>query len=209
MKKKLMTIKLLGIAGSMRSNSYSFKALEHALKIAKNNYNAEINLFDLRKNRLPIYEPNLNHDQIQMAEKESLQMAKTLVKWADAIILTSPDYHGSMSGVLKNFLDYFWKEFSGKTFGYICASHEKGLTVMEQMRTAVRQCYGWSMPYGISTSSDDFDDAGNITNKKTLLRIEMLSRDLVYYGKAIRNQFLTDASNKVKESYSFLTLNND
>ncbi len=80
---------------------------------------------------------------------------------------------------------------------------------MEQMRTAVRQCYGWSMPYGISTSSDDFDDAGNITNKKTLLRIEMLSRDLVYYGKAIRNQFLTDASNKVKESYSFLTSNKD
>lgn len=204
-----MTIKLLGIAGSMRSNSYSFKALEHALKIAKNNYNAEINLFDLRKNRLPIYEPNLNHDRIQTVEKESLQMANTLVKWADAIILTSPDYHGSMSGVLKNFLDYFWKEFSGKTFGYICASHEKGLTVMEQMRTAVRQCYGWSMPYGISTSSDDFDDAGNITNKKTLLRIEMLSRDLVYYGKAIRNQFLTDASNKVKESYSFLTSNKD
>ena len=204
-----MTIKLLGIAGSMRSNSYSFKALEHALKIAKNNYNAEINLFDLRKYRLPIYEPNLNHDHIQTAEKESLQMANTLVKWADAIILTSPDYHGSMSGVLKNFLDYFWKEFSGKTFGYICASHEKGLTVMEQMRTAVRQCYGWSMPYGISTSSDDFDDAGNITNKKTLLRIEMLSRDLVYYGKAIRNQFLTDASNKVKESYSFLTANKD
>jgi NAD(P)H-dependent FMN reductase len=204
-----LTIKLLGIAGSMRSNSYSFKALEHALKIAKNNYNAEINLFDLRKNRLPIYEPNLNHDRIQTAEKESLQMANTLVKWADAIILSSPDYHGSMSGVLKNFLDYFWKEFSGKTFGYICASHEKGLTVMEQMRTAVRQCYGWSMPYGISTSSDDFDDAGNITNKKTLLRIEMLSRDLVYYGKAIRNQFLIDASNKVKESYSFLTSNND
>ena len=158
---------------------------------------------------MPIYEPNLNHDQIQTAEKESLQMANTLVKWADAIILTSPDYHGSMSGVLKNFLDYFWKEFSGKTFGYICASHEKGLTVMEQMRTAVRQCYGWSMPYGISTSSDDFDDAGNITNKKTLLRIEMLSRDIVYYGKAIRNQFLTDASNKVKESYSFLTSNKD
>ncbi|HKO63774.1 MAG TPA: NAD(P)H-dependent oxidoreductase [Candidatus Nitrosocosmicus sp.] len=204
-----MTIKLLGIAGSMRSNSYSFKALEHALKIAKNNYNAEINLFDLRKNRLPIYEPNLNHDLIKTTEKESLQMANALVKWADAIILTSPDYHGSMSGVLKNFLDYFWKEFSGKTFGYICASHEKGLTVMEQMRTAVRQCYGWSMPYGISTSSDDFDNEGNITNKKTLLRLEMLSRDLVYYGKAIRNQFLTDASNKVKESYSFLTLNKD
>lgn len=201
-----MTINLLGIAGSMRNNSYSFKALDLALKIAKERYNAEINLFDLRKNRLPIYEPNLQLDKIQQSEKESLQMANTMVKWADAIILASPDYHGSMSGVLKNFLDFFWKEFSGKTFGYICASHEKGLTVMEQMRTAVRQCYGWSMPYGISTSSNDFDIDGNITNQKTVMRIEMLSRDIVFYGKAIRNQFLADTSNKVKESYSFLTL---
>ena len=202
-----MTIKLLGIAGSMRSYSYSFKALDLALRIAKEKYNAEINLFDLRKNRLPIYEPNLKLDKIQSSEdRESLQMANTLVRWADAIILTSPDYHGSMSGVLKNFLDFFWKEFSGKTFGYICASHEKGLTVMEQMRTAVRQCYGWSMPYGISTSSNDFDPDGNITNQKTILRIEMLSRDIVFYGKAIRDQFLSDTSNKVKESYSFLTL---
>lgn len=201
-----MTIKLLGIAGSMRSNSYSFKALDLALKTSKNNYQAETNLFDLRKNKLPIYEPNLDFDKMPLSEKESLELANKLVRWADAIILTSPDYHGSMSGVLKNFLDFFWKEFSGKTFGYICASHEKGLTVMEQMRTAVRQCYGWSMPYGISTSSDDFDSDGNITNKKTILRIEMLSRDIVFYGKAIRDQFLSDTSNKVKESYSFLTL---
>ena len=201
-----MTIKLLGIAGSMRNNSYSFKALDLALKTSKNNYHAEINLFDLRKNKLPIYEPNLDLDKIPLSEKESLEMANKLVRWADAIILTSPDYHGSMSGVLKNFLDFFWREFSGKTFGYICASHEKGLTVMEQMRTAVRQCYGWSMPYGISTSSDDFDSEGNITNKKTILRIEMLSRDIVFYGKVIRDQFLSDTSNKVKESYSFLTL---
>lgn len=200
-----MTIKLLGIAGSMRNNSYSFKALELALKTAKENYDAEVNLFDLRINKLPIYEPNLNQDKIQALEKESLQLAKSFVDWSDAIILTSPDYHGSMSGVLKNFLDFFWKEFSGKTFGYICASHEKGLTVMEQMRTAVRQCYGWSMPYGVSTSSDDFDQDGNILNSKTLSRIEMLSRDIVHYGKAIRGQYLLDTTNKVKDSYSYLT----
>jgi NAD(P)H-dependent FMN reductase len=72
-----------------------------------------------------------------------------MVKWADAFILATPDYHGSMAGSMKNFLDYFWSEFAGKLFGYICSSHEKGLTVMDQMRTAVRQCYGWSMPYGI------------------------------------------------------------
>ena len=64
-----MTIKLLGIAGSMRSNSYSFKALD-TLKNHKNNYNAEINLFDLRKYRLPIYEPNLDHNQFKQQRKK-------------------------------------------------------------------------------------------------------------------------------------------
>ncbi|MFL6423008.1 MAG: NADPH-dependent FMN reductase [Nitrososphaeraceae archaeon] len=81
-----------------------------------------------------------------------------LLKWADSIILSSPDYHGSMSGAIKNFLDYFWEEFAGKTFGYIVASHEKGLTVADQMRTAIRQCYGWSMPYNISINGEkDFN----------------------------------------------------
>ncbi|MGI0050233.1 MAG: NADPH-dependent FMN reductase, partial [Nitrososphaeraceae archaeon] len=30
-----------------------------------------------------------------------------MVKWADAFILSTPDYHGSMAGSMKNFLDYF------------------------------------------------------------------------------------------------------
>ena len=78
----------------------------------------------------------------------------------DAIVIATPDYHGSMSGAVKNFLDYHWKEFTGKLFGYVVASHEKGLTVMDQLRTAVRQCYGWSLPYGVAThGAEDFDPA--------------------------------------------------
>ena len=116
-----------------------------------------------------------------------------IVEWADAYILATPDYHGSMSGSLKNFLDYFWSEFAGKTFGYIVASHEKGLTVMDQMRTAVRQCYGWSIPYGISINpEDDFNDKKEVINKKLWSRLDMLARDLVVYGKLIRKQFVND-----------------
>ena len=94
------------------------------------------------------------------------------------------DYHGSMSGVIKNFLDHYWEEFAGKTFGYIVASHEKGLTAMDQMRTAVRQCYGWSMPYGISVNGEqDFDIKGELRNSMLIQRLEMLARDLVVYGR--------------------------
>ncbi len=199
-----MAIKLLGISGSMTTSSYSLKALEYVLNHTKNIYGSEIEVFDLKKNKLPFYDPKLDRDPlITSLEKENIKKAKFMVQWADAIILATPDYHGSMSGVLKNFLDYFWKEFTGKTFGYICTSHEKGLTVMEQMRTVVRQCYGWSMPYGISTSSHDFDKEGNITNPKLISRLEMLSRDITYYGKIIRDQFISDVSNRIKESYSY------
>ncbi len=200
-----MAIKLLGIAGSMRINSYSLKALEYVLNNAKNIHGSKTDVFNLRNNKLPIYEPDLDEDLLTNIEKENIKKAKLLVEWSDAIILSSPDYHGSISGVLKNFLDYFWKEFSGKTFGYICASHEKGLTVMEQMRTSIRQCYGWSLPYGVSTSSNDFDREGNVINSKTILRLDMLSRDITYYGKIIRDQFLLDTSNRVKESYSYMS----
>lgn len=205
-----MSIKLLGISGSMTASSYSLKALEYVLNDAKNTHGSEVEIFDLKKNKLPFYDPKPDNDSlITSLEKENIKKAKLMVQWADAIVLTTPDYHGSMSGVLKNFLDYFWKEFTGKTFGYICTSYEKGLTVMEQMRTVVRQCYGWSMPYGISTSSHDFDKEGNIINPKLIPRLQMLSRDITHYGKIIRDQFLSDVSNRIKESYSYIALDDN
>jgi hypothetical protein len=105
---------------------------------------------------------------------------------------------------MKNFLDYFWEEFAGKTFGYIIASHEKGLTVADQMRTSVRQCYGWSMPYNISINGgSDFNSSGNPVNSLLANRIKMLARDLVTYGTLIRRQFLHDVMSKeVPDTYA-------
>jgi hypothetical protein len=43
--------------------------------------------------------------------------------------------------------------------------YEKGLTVMDQMQTVVRRCYGWTMPYGISINGQqDFEAKGDIRN---------------------------------------------
>lgn len=64
---------------------------------------------------------------------------------------------------------------------------------MDQMRTAVRQCYGWSLPYGISIDGEqDFNDHGEIINILLNRRLRMLARDLVVYGSLIRGQFLQD-----------------
>ncbi len=191
-----MAFRVLGIGSSLRDNASSTTALSVTLDFAKK-YGAEVRLLDLRQTQLPLYDPAEN------ATTPDMKKIQDDVLWADALILSTPDYHGSMSGVMKNFLDYFWAEFAGKTFGYLCASHEKGLTAMDQMRTAIRQCYGWSMPYGVSVNDkDDFTDGK--MNQKLESRLDMLARDLVVYGNLLRQQFvkdLDDSSNTFVSRY--------
>jgi NAD(P)H-dependent FMN reductase len=199
------TINILGVAGSMRQESYSTLGLKMVLEEAKK-YGSESHLLDLRDRNLPLYDPGApsSNDPSFNNSNNELEKITTALKWADALVLASPDYHGSMSGTLKNFLDYFWEDFAGKTFGYIIASHEKGLTVADQMRTAVRQCYGWSMPYNISINGEkDFDSEGNLVNSTLVKRIKMLARDLVTYGTLIRQQFLQDvADHQILDTYA-------
>ena len=190
-----MTFKVLGVGSSLRDGSSSTFTLMVALDLTKK-HGAQTRLLDLQQTTLPLYDPNENQSSIE------LQNIEEDVKWADAFILATPDYHGSMSGTMKNFLDYFWSEFAGKTFSYICASHEKGLTVMDQMRTAVRQCYGWSLPYGISVNGEDDLKNRKIVNQGLKSRLEMLARDLVVYGNLIRQQFVTDVNSDLPNTFA-------
>ena len=192
-----MAIKILGVGSSMREDSRGTLAVKIVLDFARR-YDAETRLLDLQQTKLPMYNPDSDE-----SEEPQVSKVEDDVNWADAFILATPDYHGSMSGSMKNFLDHFWSEFAGKTFGYLCTSHEKGLTVMDQMRTAVRQCYGWSLSYGASINPDeDFNSKGEITNARLSLRMEMLARDLAVYGQIIHDQFLRDLSSNESATFA-------
>ena len=188
------TFNVLGVAGSIRQGSYSTRSLKIALEYAKKQ-GAEVRLLDLNTVVLPLYDPSAP------ASKE-VEHTTEAIAWADAVILASPDYHGSMSGALKNFLDYFYEEFAGKVFGYIVASHEKGLTVMEQMRTAIRQCYGWSMPYGVSINGPQDFTGNEIRNTRLSNRLRMMARDLVVYGRLLRDQFVRDFGSNEPDTFA-------
>ncbi|HEX5519264.1 MAG TPA: NAD(P)H-dependent oxidoreductase [Candidatus Nitrosocosmicus sp.] len=191
-----MILKVLGVGSSMRSSSFSTETLRIALEKANQN-GAETKLLNLYDNPLPFYHNVTN------ANTANIHLATELVAWADSFILATPDYHGSMSGSLKNFLDHFWSDFAGKTFGYICSSHEKGLTVMDHIRTTIRQCYGWSLPYGISiNSSQDFNSNREITNTKLVTRLNSFSRDLVIYGSLIHEQFVKDLKSNINNTFA-------
>jgi NAD(P)H-dependent FMN reductase len=188
-------LKVLGVAGSMRDGSYGKRALNVALESAKK-HGAQVRLLELAKADLLIYASS------GASSSPALARVAADVEWADAFILASPDYHGSISGALKNFLDYFYEEFAGKAFGYVVASHEKGLTVMDQMRTAVRQCYGWSLPYGVSVNGEQDFTSGQLSNARIEQRLNMMGRDLVTYGRLIRGQFLQDLAGSDSETFA-------
>jgi NAD(P)H-dependent FMN reductase len=179
-------LRVLGVSGSLRQQSRSAIALRLFLDTVEQN-GGEARMLDLREVELPMYRP----DREAPSEAQTKILAE--VEWADAFVLATPDYHGSMSGAMKNFLDYHWEELAGKLFAYICSSHEKGLTVMDQMRTVVRQCYGWSMPYGVGFDGRaDFAGGLTLSNKRVEERLKMMARDLVAYGTLLRGKFLDD-----------------
>lgn len=182
-------MKILAVLASPRQKSLSEAALHYCAPVALQ-FEAEFKILDLRETALPLYAPET------AGAAENFTAIKGLVDESDALILATPDYHGSMSGMLKNFLDYFWTEFAGKTFGYICASHEKGLTAMDQIRTVVRQCYGWSLPYGVAVSNDDVDEENRIVRPAKQARLEMFIRDMAVYGRLLTRQRREDLTSE-------------
>ena len=148
---------------------------------------ADVDIFDPSKEPLLLFNPESSY-----AAHQFLQL-KERVEKADAYVLGTPDYHGSISSTLKNFLDHFWQEFTGKLFAQVVCSHEKGLTVIDQLRTVARQCYAWTLPYGLSfASSTDLKD-GDVVAAALEERIEMFVHDLQVYGLVLRQQRSADS----------------
>jgi len=145
-----------------------------------------VDLLDLLEEPLPLFNPDSSHAQ------EAFPRLQQRVERADVYLLGTPDYHGSISSALKNFLDHFWQEFAGKLFVPVVASHDKGLTVTDQLRTVARQCYAWSMPYAVSfVEKTDVKD-GQIVSEPFGQRVDMLARDVRIYGQLLARQRRAD-----------------
>jgi NAD(P)H-dependent FMN reductase len=178
-------LQVLGVVGSLNQNSVTRAVVQHvATALAENGCGVDV--FDPLKEQLPLFNPDSSYSA---AGYDAL---KRRVDAADVLLLGTPDYHGSVSSTLKNFLDHFWQEFAGKLFATIVSSHEKGLTVTDQLRTVARQCYAWSLPYGVSfVDREDIKD-GVVTSEPVKKRLEMMVHDICAYGRVIAEQRLRD-----------------
>jgi len=182
-------LNVLAVVGSLNKVSSVRFVVNHVANGVKAT-GANVDLLDLLNEPLTLFNPELYQGVTGFPE------LKARVDRADVFILGTPDYHGSMSSTIKNFLDHFWHEFAGKLFVTIVASHEKGLTVTDQLRTVARQCYAWSLPYGVSFA-DQADVKGEaIVSDALRNRVEMMIRDVRVYGEVLAHQRRADlASN--------------
>lgn len=178
-------LNVLAVAGSLHGNSVTRTVIGHVAERLRGDA-VNVDVLDLSKETLALYNPDTAYDQ---PEFPALQAR---VHRADVFILGTPDYHGSISGVMKNFLDHFWREFAGKLFATIVASHEKGLTVTDQLRTVARQCYAWSLPYGISFTDKVDVQNGKIVSESFEKRLNMMIRDVRVYGEVLARQRIAD-----------------
>jgi NAD(P)H-dependent FMN reductase len=178
-------LNILAVVGSRHRESVTRTVVQYIADQLRG-AGCAVDVLDLDQEPLPLYQPDT------AGEHESFPALQARVDRADVFILGTPDYHGSISGTLKNFLDHFWREFAGKLFATVVASHEKGLTVTDQLRTIARQCYAWSLPYGISfTERHDVQD-GRIVSEPFKQRLEMLIRDVRVYGALLARQRRAD-----------------
>jgi NAD(P)H-dependent FMN reductase len=178
-------LRVLAVIGSLNQKSVTRIVL---LDIAESlrARGVEVDVVDFTMQPLALFNPDSAYTSAEFA------LLKKRVEAADVYLLGTPDYHGSVSGVMKNFLDHFWKEFAGKLFATVVSSHEKGLTVLDQLRTVARQCYAWSMPYGVSFNERDDLKDGTVASDSLKSRLEMFAHDIRVYGRVLAQQRRAD-----------------
>jgi len=96
-----MKINVLGISGSLRTDSYNRKALQVAKSIAIE-LGSNVSEIDLKTLPLPLYDADIEASGFP----ENVVKIRSLVKEADLILIATPEYNHSISGVLKNAIDW-------------------------------------------------------------------------------------------------------
>jgi chromate reductase, NAD(P)H dehydrogenase (quinone) len=173
------TLKILGIAGSLRKESYNKWALKAAQALAPEG--TKVNIFDIGK--IPLF----NQDDEQKPTPDLADFKKQ-IRAADAILFVTPEYNYSIPGVLKNAIDaasrpYGDSAWSGKPVAIMGASVGNFGTARAQYH--LRQTFVFLNMYPInqpevmiSNAAKRFDQEGNLIDKNTASLIEQLLQNL-------------------------------
>ena len=179
---------IVGIGGTVRTPSSSERVLGLALAAAEA-AGARTQLIGGEVlSRLPIYNPA---DPGEPPERSALIEA---VRAADGVIVATPGYHGSLSGLIKNALDSLepLREdarpyLDGRAVGCIVVADgwQACGSALAHLRSIVHALRGWPTPLGatINSALKPFDDDGALTDPRDAFQVETVARQVVDFAR--------------------------
>jgi len=173
---------IVAMGGTLSPNSTTEKALAVVLEGARAG-GAETLLITGPELELPIY---------AWERKERSPAAQHLLaslRRADGIVIGSPGYHGSISGLVKNALDYTedmagdeWPYFHGRPVGAVAtgAGWQGAVSTLAALRGIVHALRGWNTPLGvaINTAQPAFDKDGRCLDEKTDTMLRAMGQEV-------------------------------
>jgi FMN reductase len=157
---------------------------------------AAVELLDIRRLDLPMYNP----DNEDAGRPESVSRLIESCRAADGLLWSSPLYQGTISGALKNALDWLHPlgkldppYLHDKVIGLISAAGgTQGLQAINTMEFAVRALRGWAVPYVVPVAAAYriFDQDGRIADRGIERQLKTLGAEVV----RVAERFASDES---------------
>jgi FMN reductase len=182
MPEKESIIQIAGISGSLRAGSYTRRAVECALQAAAET-GAQTRLIDLTD-----YNLVFRAGKDETGYPSDVARLRSEVKQADGIILGTPEYHSSLSGVLKNALDLMgFDEFEGKMIGLVGVSGGRmgAFDALNTLRNIGRALHAWVIPEqaSIPEAWKVFTPDGKIADPQSEERLKEVGRQVARFAR--------------------------
>lgn len=176
------SIRVAGVCGSLRPGSYTRLALRTALRGAAE-LGAETDLIDLGEYELVF----CTGGKDEPSYPEGVIRLRQTLESSQGIILGTPVYHGSFSGVLKNALDLMgFPEFEGKMVGLVGVSGGRtgAIHALDGLRVIGRVLHAWVIPEQVSIPEawKAFDAAGRLVDPELEDRLLEVGRQVARFG---------------------------
>ncbi|MCP2258032.1 FMN reductase [Streptoalloteichus tenebrarius] len=183
-----MSLTVVGIGGSIRSDSTSERALRIALAGAEE-AGARTTVITGAELVLPFYDP-----AVPERTREARHLVETL-RGADGVVLVSPGYHGTVSGLVKNALDYVEDLRSearpyldGRAVGCVATAQgwQAAVTTLTALRSIVHALRGWPTPLGVALNSNEtrLGPAGASSDERVADNLRTVGRQVVEFALA-------------------------
>jgi len=171
---------IVGIGGTARPDSTSERALRASL-LSLERLGARTELFGADALNLPLYDGS--------ALGPAAERMVGAIRRCDGLIIATPAYHGTLSGLVKNALDYFEElraderpYLEGRAVGCIvCAWGPQAIgTAIVSVRSTIHALRGWPTPMaaGISSAGLSFDEHGTCMDPAAQQQLELVAQQV-------------------------------